>query len=102
MYAEGRGVARDPKQALEWLRKSANSGFVKAQFAIGRFYARGTGVKRDLPTACFWLSLAQPDPKKPDAQRDQVCSQLDPEQLLGVMIQVAKAQSILEKRSAGK
>jgi TPR repeat protein len=34
-------------ESLKWLRKSAGQGYARAQFELGKAYARGLGLKRD-------------------------------------------------------
>lgn len=50
-YAEGRGVARNMEEAVRWLERAANAGFVPAQFRLAGIYEKGTGVKKDLNAA---------------------------------------------------
>lgn len=38
---------RDLKRAVEWYSKSAEQGFARAQFELGRLYILGTGVELD-------------------------------------------------------
>jgi len=40
-YFEGTGMAKDPKQGLVWLRKSAGLGYVGAEATLGFFYQKG-------------------------------------------------------------
>jgi localization factor PodJL len=58
-YAQGSGVARNPAKALEWLRKSAQSGFPPAQYHLGTMSERGgDGVTRDPVQARVWYEKA--------------------------------------------
>ena len=57
-YVEGRGVRKDPAQALVWLRKSANMGNSLGETAFGVDYALGRGVHRDDVKAAYWYRLA--------------------------------------------
>jgi len=50
-YTEGRGEARDAKQAAHWFEKAAAQGSAPAQYRLGSFYERGLGVPRDLAQA---------------------------------------------------
>ncbi len=45
-------------EALSYLEKSAEMGYVRAQAAIGIDYANGRGEPRDAQKAVYWLSLA--------------------------------------------
>jgi hypothetical protein len=44
--------------ALEWIRRSANQGYDRAQFALGQRYAQGDGVAKDEAEAAKWYTLA--------------------------------------------
>ncbi|MGI3900295.1 MAG: tetratricopeptide repeat protein [Janthinobacterium lividum] len=57
-YAEGRGVARDPKQALAWFDKSAAQGSAPAQYRLGSAYEKGVGLDRDPALAMAWYGKA--------------------------------------------
>jgi hypothetical protein len=43
---------------LEWIRRSANQGYDRAQFALGQRYAQGDGVAKDEAEAAKWYTLA--------------------------------------------
>jgi TPR repeat protein len=68
-YANGNGVARDPKKAIKWLRKAAEQGVPRAQCLLGLSYASGDGVKPDKIEAARWLRRAA-DQGLPEAQFD--------------------------------
>ena len=38
-YKVGDGIEKDRVEAVKWLRKSAESGYAEAQYALGDFYA---------------------------------------------------------------
>ncbi len=57
-YSDGRGVAKDLKQAAKYYTKAADAGFAPAQFRIGSFYEKGLGVERDATTAKTWYQMA--------------------------------------------
>jgi TPR repeat protein len=57
-YQNGRGVARNSAQALEWYRKAAAQGNTSAQNNLGTMYARGQGVKADHYLAVSWFRKA--------------------------------------------
>ena len=46
-YAEGIGVEKDEKIAVEWFRKAAVQGFARAQDNLGYCYQYGLGVDKD-------------------------------------------------------
>ena len=58
MYAEGLGVLRDDKEAIEWYHKSAEQGFAAAQLNLGVMYANGQGVLQDDKEAVEWYRKA--------------------------------------------
>ncbi len=58
MYAKGRGVPKDDQQAIDWYRKAAGQGSVKAQNNLGEIYSKGVGVPKDDQQAYFWWLLA--------------------------------------------
>lgn len=55
MYTEGKGVAKDEKQASLWYTKAAVNGFEIAQLKMGRLHLTGEGVKQDYEKAAFWF-----------------------------------------------
>lgn len=58
IYHRGTGVAKDPAEALKWLRKAANHGYDVAQVEIGWMYDHGEGVPNDDQTAVEWYRKA--------------------------------------------
>jgi localization factor PodJL len=50
-YAEGRGVAANMQEAVQWLERAANHGLAPAQYRLGSLYEKGQGVKKDLEAA---------------------------------------------------
>ncbi len=57
-YSEGKGVARDEKQALAWYRKAALEGDSEALWKCAEAYIRGKGTEPDLEEASVFLLLA--------------------------------------------
>lgn len=55
---DGRGVARDPRQAFEWFRLAANQGHAMGMNMLGRCYENGWGVAPDMLLATYWFKLA--------------------------------------------
>ena len=47
MYADGRGVDKDEKHAVELHTLAADQGHVEAQFNLGNMYRDGQGVDKD-------------------------------------------------------
>jgi uncharacterized protein len=57
-YEDGKGVAQEDEQAVQWFRKSADQGNAQAQNALGVMYALGRGVQRDREEAVRWYKKA--------------------------------------------
>ena len=81
MYAKGRGVPKDDQLAIDWYRKAAGQGSVKAQYNLGEIYSKGVGVPKDNQQAYFWWLLASAQ-GLPEAieKRDFFELRLSPEQ----------------------
>ena len=58
MYANGKGVPEDDREAVRWYRKAAEQGDAVAQYNLGAMYAKGEGVPEDYVKAYMWTSLA--------------------------------------------
>jgi TPR repeat protein len=58
MYYNGRGVAKDFKEAVKWYRLAAAQGNISAQVNLGSMYYEGEGVTEDLIRAHMWLNIA--------------------------------------------
>ena len=57
-YLYGRGVKKDPVEAVKWIRKAAEQGNANAQKMLGNCYLFGNGVKKDAATAQEWYRKA--------------------------------------------
>lgn len=57
-FADGRGVPQDLAAALDWYRRSAETGLAPAQYRLGSLYEKGTGTPRDAKTAAVWYAKA--------------------------------------------
>ena len=57
-YFEGNGMAKDPKQGLVWLRKSAGQGYAGAEATLGFMYQRGVEIAPDPQEAASWYRKA--------------------------------------------
>jgi localization factor PodJL len=55
---DGRGVARDPQAAAQWLQQVAIRGLPIAEYRLAALYEKGVGVTRDLPMAMGWYVKA--------------------------------------------
>ena len=58
MYAEGREVPQNYKQAIYWYAKAAKQGDASARFNLGMMYNKGEGVARDYQQAAHWYAKA--------------------------------------------
>ena len=58
MYAEGRGVEKNDKEAAKWFQKAAEQGDADAQYELGRLYAKGKGVEKNDKEAAKWFRKA--------------------------------------------
>ncbi len=58
LYANGKGVPKDDRQAAEWYGKAALQGVAAAEYNLGVMYANGDGVPRDVHEAVKWLQKA--------------------------------------------
>jgi hypothetical protein len=58
MYENGRGVAKDDAEAVQWYRKAAEQGYALGQNNLGVMYRDGRGVARDDALAVSWLRKA--------------------------------------------
>ena len=54
MYAIGRGVPEDDREAMKWFRAAAEQGIAAAQLNLGVMYANGKGVPEDDREAVKW------------------------------------------------
>ncbi|WP_205624888.1 tetratricopeptide repeat protein [Geminicoccus roseus] len=69
----GDGFPRDSYKALQWMRRAAERGDVRAQLALGRVYMGGLEeMGPDLKEADTWLSLAAAagDPEAKELQAE--------------------------------
>lgn len=58
MLCDGRGVAKNIREAVAWTRKAADGGLAAAQCQMGLFYMNGLGVEQDDDKAVEWLNKA--------------------------------------------
>ena len=58
-FYDGAGVAKDPKQGLEWLKRSALQGYFAAEYGLGKMYQTGyEGATRNPHEAASWFRKA--------------------------------------------
>ncbi len=58
MYADGRGLEKNPAEAAKWFRKAAEKGVPEAQFRLGKLYEHGVGVPQDMEYAYGWYGVS--------------------------------------------
>ncbi len=58
MYADGSGVPKDEREAVNWYRKAAGLGDVGGQLNLGFMYENGRGIPRDYSSAFEWYQKA--------------------------------------------
>ena len=58
MLRDGRGVAKNIREAVAWTRKAADGGLAAAQCQMGLYYMNGLGVDKDEDKAVEWLNKA--------------------------------------------
>ena len=58
MYAYGRGVPKDEKEAVKWFRLAAGQWNAEAQYWLGGMYGKGQGVPKDNVLAYMWVNIA--------------------------------------------
>jgi len=57
-YEHGRGVPKDPQQAVEWYCRAAHRGSAEAQYNLAYMFFVGRGVPRNHGAALKWFSAA--------------------------------------------
>jgi TPR repeat protein len=67
MYANGRGVPRDDREAMKWFRSAAKQSDAVAELQIGVMYYNGRTVPQDYSEAARWYQLAA-ERGNPEAQ----------------------------------
>lgn len=51
-------IGAEPSKAAYWLGKASKQGHAKAQFKLGMYYLKGTGLARNPQTAFSWFNKA--------------------------------------------
>jgi TPR repeat protein len=57
-YESGRGVAKDPAQAIRWFRQAAEQGYDEAEYTLGCCYNGDDGFPKDPSVAVKWWEKA--------------------------------------------
>jgi TPR repeat protein len=58
IYADGKGVPKDPQKAITWFRQAAEGGDATAQYNLALMFARGDGIPQDNQESVRWLTAA--------------------------------------------
>ncbi len=58
LYADGRGVGRNPEKAVYWWRKAARADVAAAQYRLGKARLDGFGTEKSPMRAVHWLTKA--------------------------------------------
>ena len=61
MHHYGRGVPKNPVEAVKWFRVSANNGNVPARQYLAIILHKGDGVEKDVVAAHMWYALYMKD-----------------------------------------
>lgn len=67
LYLDGKGLARDQRQAARWLNLAAEKGHPPAQALLGQLLVNGQGVPKQRARGLMWLTLAK---EAADPQRE--------------------------------
>ena len=77
-------VKQDWKKAYEYYRKSAEAGFVLAQFAVGECLEKGKGVKKNKEEALIWYQKAAEQGHMP--AKDKMGDNVKKNRIFGVFV----------------
>ncbi len=58
LYADGLGVQKSHRKAMELWEQSAVQGYAPAQYSLGWMYFHGNGVMTDFKEGCRWMRAA--------------------------------------------
>ena len=67
-YHKGKGVPRDDKIAVKYLRLAAEHGYSRAQWTLGIMYYDGYGVQQDYVYAHMWFNVSAASYVNDDAE----------------------------------
>ena len=91
--AQGKGVSRNFKKAIEWFKKAAEQNDGKAQFYLGQAYDKGSGVEADPIQAAAWFILS--------ASHDYEASVLERDTRLAKMGKSDRHSAFIRARNLG-
>lgn len=94
-------LEKDEEEACEWARRSAELGYVKAQYAVGYFTEMGIGCRRDILEANVWYVKAA---EAGDDRAQQRLNAIRAAASGGKVMEVAapKSQALKKRRSGTK
>jgi TPR repeat protein len=72
-YFHGRGVSKNPREAMEWFRQAAELGFPSAQTILGEAYLKGFVVEKNQRAAVSWFQKAAAKGEPPAQLRLAIC-----------------------------
>ena len=82
MFANGKGVPQDYKQAFKWYTKAAEQGFSGAQNNLAVMYYEGKGVLQDYVRAHMWYNIASANGSENGPEnRDMVAEKMTSDQI---------------------
>jgi TPR repeat protein len=55
LFFTGKGVKKDYKEAVNWLKKASDQNHPRAQYALGGCYLYGNGVKKSRKNCEYWF-----------------------------------------------
>jgi TPR repeat protein len=58
MYANGKGVEQNYKEAIDWFKKAAEKEHIDAQYSLGLMYYNGEGTEQNYKEAANWYKKA--------------------------------------------
>ena len=81
MYAQGEGVPRDDRMAVQWYRRAAEQGNASAQNSLSVMYTIGAGVPKDYVHAHMWANIAASGGEKTLKLRNDLAKLMTPSQI---------------------
>lgn len=57
LYVDRKGVVKDEKREVEWMRKAGEQGDANGQDSLNEMYCDGRGVQQDNVGAYMWFNL---------------------------------------------
>ncbi|KAK3397741.1 HCP-like protein [Sordaria brevicollis] len=92
-------LEKDEEEAYEWAKRSAELGYVKAQYAVGYFTEMGIGCRRDILEANLWYVKAA---EAGDERAKQRLAVIRAAVSGGTPMEVAPARNAKIRKSADK